>query len=145
MIEKFNEAASLPSWQYLPQVYSDVFCLHKLLFHKEQNRLVFNRDTWCHQVLCLQMILLYWCKNTKLKMSFDSTFFLVINCNSCTNYFFTILKLIYLYCFSYFQMFSNHRTAPLQLILWIDFYSNTKTFSNGGAKIAKKAWIQSAD
>ncbi len=28
-------------------------------FRKEQNTLAFNRDTWCHLALCLQLILLH--------------------------------------------------------------------------------------
>jgi hypothetical protein len=37
------------------RIQADVFCLHLLFFHVEQNALAFNWDTWCHVPLGLQV------------------------------------------------------------------------------------------
>jgi hypothetical protein len=36
-----------------------LMCFVYIIFFEEQNTLAFNQDTWCHLVLCLQMILLH--------------------------------------------------------------------------------------
>ncbi len=54
----------MSSWTMRLHKYQDVsiypgyklMCFIFFSFFKEQNALAFNRDTWCHLALCLQMI-----------------------------------------------------------------------------------------